>query len=309
MPSDTPDQVGSLGDADGDDISRRERELEQVRADIERLRRERAASIAAFNELTRPAREAAVRKASGAGAPNLASGPPVEGVGVSADVIGPAIDGPADPWGLGADDDAEAAAEGADGAGAAAVAGESMPEITELPQPEPATIAPPPVSPSRSRPTGAILAFVALAVGAAVATWWAPWSRGRTPATESAFQTTGRSVPPSVPEQGQRSPAAEPPPAPVKASRLRVELLTSRPVWMRAVADGRVIASGTVPANETLTLEADRDVTLRIGDAGAVRVRVNGRDRGLAGRDGQVVTTTIDAANEAGGRGPGGDSR
>lgn len=84
------------------------------------------------------------------------------------------------------------------------------------------------------------------------------------------------------------------PAAPAAASRpLVVEVTTLRPVWMRVVVDGERRVERQVPADQTLTYGADRVVALRVGDAGAVRLTVDGVDRGVLGRDGQVVNRTF----------------
>ena len=62
-----------------------------------------------------------------------------------------------------------------------------------------------------------------------------------------------------------------------------------RDVWMQVVADGRREIGRTVPKGQRLSFGANDEITLRAGDAGAVRVYVAGVDRGVLGRDGQVV--------------------
>lgn len=89
---------------------------------------------------------------------------------------------------------------------------------------------------------------------------------------------------------GPGSGAALPQPTP-----LRVEILTERPVWIRAVADDVRRFERLVPENQRIAVDARAFVLLRIGDGGAVRLIVNGVDRGLQGRDGQVVTRRFDA--------------
>ena len=83
-----------------------------------------------------------------------------------------------------------------------------------------------------------------------------------------------------------------------------MQFVTLRPVWARAVVDGRTLLADTVKAGETITLSANTIVILRFGDAGAARLRVNGEDRGPAGRDGQVLTLRFDAPVPAGPRRP-----
>lgn len=82
--------------------------------------------------------------------------------------------------------------------------------------------------------------------------------------------------------------------APAAASRpLQVELTTLRPVWMRVVVDGERRVERQVPADQKLTFGADRAIVLRAGDAGSVRVAVDGVDQGVLGRVGQVMNRTF----------------
>jgi len=80
---------------------------------------------------------------------------------------------------------------------------------------------------------------------------------------------------------------------------LRVEIVTERPVWIRAVADEVRRFERLVPENQRIRIDARTFVLLRIGDAGAVRLVVNGVDRGIQGRDGQVITRRFDAGADA----------
>jgi hypothetical protein len=45
-----------------------------------------------------------------------------------------------------------------------------------------------------------------------------------------------------------------------------------------------------VPANEVLQFNPTRTLYVRAGDAGGLRVFIDGEDRGLLGSDGRVVT-------------------
>jgi hypothetical protein len=71
---------------------------------------------------------------------------------------------------------------------------------------------------------------------------------------------------------------------------LTIELTTIREVWIRSAVDGQSPSARLVATGETLTFEADQFVELRVGDAGAVTLRVNGEDRGPLGRDGEVLS-------------------
>ena len=95
-------------------------------------------------------------------------------------------------------------------------------------------------------------------------------------------------------------PASEPPtdgPTEVLAADgVKLRLALDGPSWMRVTVDGQVQLEGEQAEGERLTFEGTESVHIRIGDASAVRVRVNGEDRGTLGGPGKVVekTYTID---------------
>jgi hypothetical protein len=136
----------------------------------------------------------------------------------------------------------------------------------------------------------ALVLAIALVVGALA-------SRDDGPTLPSAAAPAPREVatdtsPPEAP--GERRDA--PPPT----SELAATVTTTRDCWILAVADGEIVLQETVPAGETLELEARRTLDLRLGDAGAVRLVVDGRrvqagpsgavaDLSFAIRDGEVV--------------------
>ena len=86
------------------------------------------------------------------------------------------------------------------------------------------------------------------------------------------------------------APAADPA-VPARAVRLSLEMV--RPVWMLVTVDGRRANRGTAAAGERLTFDADRAVVVRSGDAGGVRVTLNGTDRGAMGLRGWPLTVSI----------------
>lgn len=59
--------------------------------------------------------------------------------------------------------------------------------------------------------------------------------------------------------------------------------------WMRVTVDGAVVVEQIVQAGETLQYQAEAEVILRVGNAGGVRVEVNGQDVGALGSRGQVA--------------------
>lgn len=306
---------------DAAEFARQERKLEQFRANIERLRRERQAALDEFGALTR-------RKEERVPASSLASSPPEDLVAPQEPDVLTRNDGSilsALPTG---DLDRFAPPEPgpASGSGDAVDLPDGEPPAAPLPDDpldfagltEEDTIIDSAPRRAADRRRTVILSLIgAGAVGILAWLLWGPWSHRRPETAPPAFAPAGESVPapgseaplsqqpiPVQPEPPAATPqrnavagaVATPGAAPVRP--LVVQLVTTRPVWMRAVVDGRPSWNRLVPAGETLTLEADASVTLRIGDAGAVRVSVNGRDRGPAGRDGQVVTASYGVADQ-----------
>ncbi|MBN1483320.1 MAG: helix-turn-helix domain-containing protein [Chloroflexia bacterium] len=68
----------------------------------------------------------------------------------------------------------------------------------------------------------------------------------------------------------------------------------AEPCWLRVEADGVEIFEGTL-ANTSRTFTATEALSIRMGNAGSVRVILNGEDLGLQGNPGQVVTQSWEA--------------
>ena len=173
----------------------------------------------------------------------------------------------------------------------------------------------------RRRFTGvaAVLGWVVLIGAAALTINWlrhradqapAAAANEQAPSAESAPLTPTESPPMVVsaaPEAapGGAAPAAAvaPPTAPAgpvgttgngaAAPRARVELHTTREVWMRTRVDERAFRERLVPANQVLEFNPARTFYVRAGDAGGLRVVIDGEDRGLIGDDGRVVARTF----------------
>jgi len=132
------------------------------------------------------------------------------------------------------------------------------------------------------RPRRASSARRALLVAAATATvgaalWFVPRGRVEAPVVPQELPPAAVSAP-AVDTQQAAPPAAE--------------LTTLRPVWMRVVVDGQRILERELPAGARVPL-AGESIVVRAGDAGAVRLLRHGRDQGLLGADGAVVTRTF----------------
>jgi hypothetical protein len=108
----------------------------------------------------------------------------------------------------------------------------------------------------------------------------------------------------SSPESGAAAPVASPVPQPASASPPpaaasvaaeqprppRAELTTVRRVWVRVMVDGERTIERELDANVRVPLSPKDRIVVRTGDAGALRVALDGKDQGPLGRDGEVVT-------------------
>ena len=94
--------------------------------------------------------------------------------------------------------------------------------------------------------------------------------------------------------QGPRSTApANSTPNPVVPEAPRCEITALRRVWVRVVVDGTREVERELNAGDRIPLRAGRTSVIRAGNAGAVRLTINGEDRGLLGPEGEVVTRTL----------------
>jgi hypothetical protein len=85
-------------------------------------------------------------------------------------------------------------------------------------------------------------------------------------------------------------PAAEP-------QRLTIELRPSRVTWITGTADDTRVLYRLVNPGETITLEADRELAFRVGDAGAFVYSLNGREGVPVGDAGAVRSFVINRGN------------
>ena len=101
---------------------------------------------------------------------------------------------------------------------------------------------------------------------------------------ETAAPATSQPAPP---------PAAVPQPAAVPEGGIQGELTTVRVSWVRVTVDGEKTIERELPAGAKIPLVARQSIVVRAGDAGAVRVTIDGKDQGSFGPDGAVATRTF----------------
>ena len=69
---------------------------------------------------------------------------------------------------------------------------------------------------------------------------------------------------------------------------VKVTLEVSAPCWVEAKSDGATVLQQTLPAGKSVTLHARKSLDLTLGNAGGVRLHVNGR-KVATGMPGQVI--------------------
>jgi cytoskeleton protein RodZ len=104
--------------------------------------------------------------------------------------------------------------------------------------------------------------------------------------------TAGTAVPPAPAKAPGPGPA--PPPSP-KVGPLHVVVAASGHSWVRTVADGTTVFEGFVNAGDKQVWEAKRTLTVKVGNAGAVDLSLNGKSLGRLGASGEVYEHTFSA--------------
>jgi uncharacterized protein DUF4115 len=153
--------------------------------------------------------------------------------------------------------------------------------------------------PASRRVTLFVGLFGAAGIAVLVGTIWWFRSGDSTPASETAARANttapAATAPAAVAPAASSTPATTPAvavdtttPTPTSALSLLVE--ARRSSWLRTTVDGQSDAGRMLAQGETVRLNADQGVTLRVGDAGAVYVSVNNGQASPLGKDGQVIT-------------------
>jgi hypothetical protein len=87
------------------------------------------------------------------------------------------------------------------------------------------------------------------------------------------------------------------PAAPTVANGLTIFLTARERCWIRAMLDGDRKLERELDAGEQATVQARNEVVLRVGNAGAISVKINGVAALPLGRPGEPVTTRITPDN------------
>ena len=163
--------------------------------------------------------------------------------------------------------------------------------VSHAPVPPDLVLAPPPPAVVRHRAnprTWLVLGSVVAIVSAGGYAWTSRKGRPDPSAT-----TTTSAVAATTPVTAPKPSPIAPPRAP---SPFESVLVTTRPAWVRVIADGERVLERELPADARIPFTARKTIVVRTGDAGAVRLTIGGVDRGVLGREGEVVTRTFTVA-------------
>lgn len=115
---------------------------------------------------------------------------------------------------------------------------------------------------------------------------------------ESAKIESGKVEPASAEPRQNPAPAPQTAMAAVSNSGkpVQVVLTATESSWLNIVADGKAGFTGVMNANERREFDADTNVKIVAGNAGGVRISLNGRDLDPLGSHGQVRSVKLTAA-------------
>ena len=98
----------------------------------------------------------------------------------------------------------------------------------------------------------------------------------------------------AAPESASAITPAAAPPAPANPDApVRVEIVADQESWVSLSADGKSAFIGVMDASQSRTVAASRDVKLKVGNAGGVTVRLNGKPIGPLGAEGEVKSLQL----------------
>lgn len=131
--------------------------------------------------------------------------------------------------------------------------------------------------------SGKLLIISLLAVFVAGSAWWL--FANQSPAKEPQETKQVQPTPPSS------APLATPPAPAVPAQNKPVVVIAkfTEQCWTSVVADDKQIYEGTPQTGETLTWEAQKNITITAGNAGGVDITYNGKEMGKIGKKGEVL--------------------
>lgn len=121
-----------------------------------------------------------------------------------------------------------------------------------------------------------------------------PTNTPRPTATSTATPVPTATQPPRTPTPGADAPTT------IAADEIRVVLQAQSAAWTRVMVDGEEAYAGTLEDGDEREWIGNETVLIRTGNAGGVRLLVNGEDYGILGDAGEVLDTLLRRDGETG---------
>ena len=157
----------------------------------------------------------------------------------------------------------------------------------------------------RQRKAGVWLRVIAAAlvvtVGALLFWWWLSVARRDSAASAAPTLTEQAALPvaPATSEPAQENPGPAATSAPAAGHAVVIQLHADASCWVRVTADGKLVLSRNLAAGESQTVQAEREVAVQFGSAGAISWSINGKPAMALGELGTVRNATITPDNVA----------
>lgn len=133
----------------------------------------------------------------------------------------------------------------------------------------------------------AVALVVALSGGAAIYEWLN--RAGQSPKTEArGTQSTAPATTPPAASAAPTQPISVSTGPASSDGQVVLNVAATEKVWLSITSDGKTIFSGTLEPSETKTLSGVQVAKLKVGNAGGIEIRWNGKDIGPVGTRGQV---------------------
>jgi cytoskeleton protein RodZ len=174
-----------------------------------------------------------------------------------------------------------------------------------------ARLAPVPIPSSGTRwGQSVILLLIVVGSGSGVYAWWR--QSARPPVNHADGRVTNVTAPargpevavkpvsaapgwrdPEVAEAASPNPATAQPPIGDPSGEVRLEITATEPTWVSITPDGKQAFAGVLEATQVKTVAAREGARIRVGNAGGLQVRLNGKPIGPVGPAGQVRTLVV----------------
>lgn len=142
--------------------------------------------------------------------------------------------------------------------------------------------------PEKSKSNSSKWLMISLLIVSLIGSAWWVFGNSKT-AKEPQINPQAQQQPLVVPQ----TPVAQSIPIPAQTKPVVLVAKYTEQCWTSVTADGKMIYEGIPTLNDTMTWEAQKNITITVGNAGGVQVTANGQPMGKLGNKGEVVNKTF----------------